>query len=539
VEVLDELEEGDDLGRAHQGAVGVVGALLEDARHGGLGVGVEGRVLHVVDAVEGDQGADGLVGEGAVAEELAEELEQAADGLVVALGALGAQAQGAGDLEDEVDLAGEEGVDLDELFGGGVLSAEGVALEVGAVGLEEGAQGGLGVGLLVQEAAVHDVADVRRREVHAELGGEAVLGPDEERVVGALVELLLAQGEEPGAAAQAGAEGGGEGAQAVDAVAAVDDVLGDLVDDQEQRGLGCAEAEHVGDGGDGLFGGVEVGLGAGAAREPGVGVGVALGVELVQDAREVVLGEGAGAGLRPRRAEHARGGLLEARVVSVALEAQLEVGDQGVAGAVAEALLDLAQGGGVEVLVVAGDAADVEDDRDGVDLLAQGVPGGAELGGARGEVAGEPGLGQGAPVGEGDAVEGEAEELGEAGLSGAVEAGDPGRRQLRAAGFVELGAQGAQEAHVLLVDALGDAAVVGVIGGPAARDDVLADLGGQLLGRLLVEVHDGRDVARDVRLEQLADGRGGGARIGTGSRHGGGLTRRCGGGSRCRGRARP
>ncbi len=45
-----------------------------------------------------------------------------------------------------------------------------------------------------------DVADVGRGQVHAELGREAVLGPDEERVVGLLVELLLAEGEEPGLA---------------------------------------------------------------------------------------------------------------------------------------------------------------------------------------------------------------------------------------------------------------------------------------------------------------------------------------------------
>ena len=42
------------------------------------------------------------------------------------------------------------------------------------------------------------------------------------------------------------------------------------------------------------------------------------------------------------------------------------------------------------------------------------------------------------------------------------------------------------------------AAVVRVALGPAAGDDVLGDLGGELVRGLLVEVHDGRDVPRDV-----------------------------------------
>jgi hypothetical protein len=56
--------------------------------------------------------------------------------------------------------------------------------------------------------------------------------------------------------------------------------------------------------------------------------------------------------------------------VAIALELQLHLGDVGI-GAVAEALLQLAHDRGVDVLVVAGDPADVEHHRDRIDLLAQ------------------------------------------------------------------------------------------------------------------------------------------------------------------------
>ena len=70
-----------------------------------LHVGVERGVLHLVDLVEGHERAGRPVGELLVAEELAEELEQAADRLVVALGPGRAGAQGGGDLQDQVDRA--------------------------------------------------------------------------------------------------------------------------------------------------------------------------------------------------------------------------------------------------------------------------------------------------------------------------------------------------------------------------------------------------------------------------------------------------
>jgi hypothetical protein len=192
-------------------------------------------------------------------------------------------------------------------------------------------------------------------------------------------------------------------------------------------------------------------------------------------------------------------------VVALALEAQLEVGDEGVGG-IAQAVLHAAQGGGVDLLTFAGDGAHVEDDRDGIDLGLEAGPGGAQQARAGGGVAVEQGGRDGAAIGQHDVVvEGEAQQLGKARLARAVEARDPGGGQLGAAGAVELVGDGGQQVDVLLVDALGYALPVGVLGGVAAGDDVLTHLGGHLLGALLVEVHHRGDGAGDVGGKEFAD----------------------------------
>jgi hypothetical protein len=278
---LDELQQGDGAGGLEEaGAVVLAGAELLDAGHAVLHVGVEGGVLDLVDVGQGDQGPGVGVGEVLAAEELAEELQEAADGLVVTLGAGGAQAQGRGDAQDEINVPGEEGVDLGEVVGGDVFAAMGIELQVGAVGLEEAAQVLAARRGLVEQAAVDHVADVGDGQVDAQAGWEAVLGPGQEVVAGLLFEALLAQGEEPGLAAQARPQGRGEGAQAIGAVGAGQHVLGDLVHHQEEGGPRAAEAEHVGDGLDRFFGGLAALVGARAAGEPGAWVGVALRVKV-------------------------------------------------------------------------------------------------------------------------------------------------------------------------------------------------------------------------------------------------------------------
>jgi hypothetical protein len=89
----------------------------EYAGHGRLHVRVEGGVLDLVDLVEGDQAPTGLVGEALAAEQLAEELEETADRLVVTLGALAERVRMALVIsQDEVDVPREQRVDLDELL---------------------------------------------------------------------------------------------------------------------------------------------------------------------------------------------------------------------------------------------------------------------------------------------------------------------------------------------------------------------------------------------------------------------------------------
>ena len=200
-DVLDELEQSDRLRHLARRPVGVVRALVEDPRHARLYVGVERGVLHLVDLVERHERAHLHVGELPVAEELAEELEQPADRLVVPLRPGGAGAQGARDLEEQIDVPREHRVHLDELVGRDLVAAVGEELQVGAVLLEHRPELRVDLGPLLEEPPVDDVADVRRGEVHAELRREAVLRPDEERVVGLLVELLLPEGDEPGLAA--------------------------------------------------------------------------------------------------------------------------------------------------------------------------------------------------------------------------------------------------------------------------------------------------------------------------------------------------
>ena len=112
--------------------------------------------------------------------------------------------------------------------------------------------------------------------------------------------------------------------------------------------------------------------------------------------------------------------------MAVTLQLELEVGHQGLGGAVAQALLHLAEGDGMHVLVVAGDAADVEDHGHRVDLSAQGCPGVPEVLGLLGGVSLEPGLRQRRAIRQRHAIEGQAEQLGKNRLTRSKEARDPG-----------------------------------------------------------------------------------------------------------------
>ena len=427
-DLLNELEERHRL-RHLAGEVGrVVRALVEDPCHARLDVRVERGVLHLVDLVERHERADLHVGELAVAEEFAEELEQPADRLVVPLRPCRPGAERGRDLEEQVDVPREHRVHLDKLVRGDLVAAVGIELEVGPVLLEHRAELRVDFRPLLEQPPVDDVADIRRGEVHAELGRKTVLRPDKEGVIGLLVELLLPEGDEPGLALEPGAEGRRERSEPIDAILVRQDVLRNLIDDEEERRPGPSELEHIADRGNRILRRLALGIRPGAAHVPAHRVGVLLRIKLGEHEREVLLSELLVLVLGPGSAEHPGGGFLEPLPLVVALELELEVGDERLGRAVAEPLLDLPDGRGVDLLVVAGDATDVEDDRERIDLPPQFVPGLPQFLRARGQVAAEQSLRERAAVGEGDAVEREPEELGEARLSRAVEPGDPGVR---------------------------------------------------------------------------------------------------------------
>ena len=77
----------------------------------------------------------------------------------VALGE-GGGAHRAGDLADQLDVVGEQRVDLDELLLGELGAVVGVELEPGLMLLVEAAQVGLEFGLLAEQALVDDMQAV-------------------------------------------------------------------------------------------------------------------------------------------------------------------------------------------------------------------------------------------------------------------------------------------------------------------------------------------------------------------------------------------
>ena len=95
-------------------------------------------------------------------------------------------------------------VHLDELVRGDRLAAVGEELEVGPVLLEQRRGAAPPPRAVFWSSRLWTTSRMFvGGEVHAELRREAVLRPDEERVVGLLVELLLAEREQPRLALEA------------------------------------------------------------------------------------------------------------------------------------------------------------------------------------------------------------------------------------------------------------------------------------------------------------------------------------------------
>ena len=84
--LLDQLQERNGLRRTDGERVPATEVVVHDSAERRLDVGVEGRLLHLVDGVEGDEGTGLCIGQAAASKDLPEELEQAPDGVVVAAG---------------------------------------------------------------------------------------------------------------------------------------------------------------------------------------------------------------------------------------------------------------------------------------------------------------------------------------------------------------------------------------------------------------------------------------------------------------------
>jgi hypothetical protein len=211
-------------------------------------------VLHLVDLVEGDERADGLVGQRLLAEELAEELQEAADRLIVALRARRAGAQRARDLEDEVDLPRQHRVDLDELLGGDRVAAVGEELQVGRAGRRARGARPPRLGFLCSRRLCTTSRMLVVARCTRSFGGKRSFAHTRNESSASSSSFCWPSARSQTLPLRRCAEGGRERAQAVDAVLVDEDVLRDLVDDEEQRGVRPRNLQHVADGADGLLG---------------------------------------------------------------------------------------------------------------------------------------------------------------------------------------------------------------------------------------------------------------------------------------------
>ena len=342
-------------------------------------------------------------------------------------------------------------------------------------------------------------------------GGESVLELGDVALIGLVLELLLASRKQPHRSLELLPQLGHEALELEHPPLVLVHVLRDLVDHDEERLARGVDRQHRVDRLDRLAH-AAAGPGPGACMgvDPARGIEIPVRIHDVQHVGEVVVGLLLLLGLRPLLLQHRPRGLQEPVPLFVDLQPALVVRDQVALGAVSQSDLDLPQDRGMDVLVVACHPADVEHDRDRIDLLAHRLPRCHQLLPLRGVVAREQSLLQRCAVGKHDAVEREPHELGKARLARAVEARDPGGRELGPDLLRHLVGDALQQAHELLVDTVGpDAGAVAPRPGIALRiascDDVLGDLGLQPGRALLVEVDDRRNVPGHVGGEKLTN----------------------------------
>ena len=350
---------------------------------------------------------------------------------------------------------------------------------------------------LLQQPPVDDIANVGGCQMDAKLRRKAVLCPDEECIAGLFVDLLLAKSKQPCLSLQLATQFRSHCPQPVHPLLIGKHVLRNFVDDKEQRPVRLAETHHFADGVDGFRRRIGNRCSS-SAVDPAHGIDVTVPVEVVQDFRKGLVSKRLVLFILPRMTDLVRN-FEKLLPLAGLFQPQLEVSDERVLLAVTESLLNLSHAGRMNVLVVAGEAADIEYDGKWFgDLLTKGLPRLTEFLGTVRHVTAEQGLGQRFAVGQFHTVQCQPQQLRETRFTGTVEAGDPRRGKRRPTVLVHFFADCGQQPNILLVNAIRHTFVVRMILVPAARDDVLGNFVLYLVRALFVEIDDRRNITSDI-----------------------------------------
>ncbi len=297
VDTFDELEQADGLGHGLRHGVYFLG---RDALDLVADVAVDVVAHQVVDVVDTHQVAYRMIAQSdlGMGQELLGQLDDRAVGAAdVAAGpALGPQA--GNDVDHQVDLVGQHGIEVDERLAGQLRQADvgrkgRVGGKAATVPLEQIAQGLLGVGIFGQYALAGHLGDVaglqvdgRQEAVHepGQLHAGVVQAADQ------FVELLLRRDDDPEFPLADAAQGLDDALEVEHLIDAAGNELADFVDHEDQAAVFApAETEFLAAVGQVI--GADVGPRLGAL-DPGVGGRVGLTIQLVHDPAGLAHGQG-------------------------------------------------------------------------------------------------------------------------------------------------------------------------------------------------------------------------------------------------------
>ena len=494
MDVFDELEKADGLGDGGGPGVFHLPADVAD-----LGPELAGDVAcdQVVDLVDAHQRPGLLVAQGnaGMDEELLGELD---DGAVCATHVMRGpplRAQPRHDVDDELDLVRQQGVEPEEGIGRQLGQADvgadgGAGGQASPVGVEQPAEHLLAPGVLGEHATAGDLRDVGRLQV--DLDGESIhqarqldaAGVDAAHQLG---ELFLGGDDQPHLAAAHAAQALDQRLEIEHLLDVARDELPHFVHHEHQRAPGATSVhEFLAALGEGAGGHVSPVLGS---DDPGVRGGIGGGIEFRHHAAGLAQREGdLGLLLVPVLVEDRLVARLEVVETALGFQVDLQLGDVDVLG-VAEVTDKAPVHDLGHALVGRTDAAvggDVEDDGVGGDALGDLLQQHLELGAVAAAGSKQLGRGRAADVAVG---QGQSKDLGKAGLAGAEEPGDPDADALVGVGrrLVEP----LQDPQVMVEDGI--------------RDDVFLDLAAEdgVVG--LVNLDDLLDGAVHLTGEQFLD----------------------------------